>query len=217
MFCQQASRRKGGNRKGSIGTTRGTETTVRYSILIPVRTGDRVTDVVFLCTARMRYRRRLRRARYPTGRSESSTPGEFIFLSIVWAIRTTGKCFVHRLDQQREAFEDKQRDATSSTVRFFFLLFERAMRMTVFMYICTDRRRPRREVPRTRGARQETSAASIGAGPRRRRGRGRAQTSAQTRGTLRQGGTHGGVVGGEEARDARRLRRRRRRPGEMTF
>ena len=64
----------------------------------------------------MRYRRRLRRARYPTGRSESSTPGEFIFLSIVWAIRTTGKCFVHRLDQQREAFEDKQRDATSSTI-----------------------------------------------------------------------------------------------------
>ena len=123
-----------------------------------------------------------------------------------------------RLDQQREAFEDKQRDATSSTVRFFLLIFERAMRMTVFfMYTCTDRRRPRREVPRTGGARQETPAASIGAGPRRRRGRGRAQTSAQTRGTLRQRGAHGGVVGGEEARDARRLRRRRRRPGEFTF
>ena len=123
-----------------------------------------------------------------------------------------------RLDQQREAFEDKQRDATSSTVRFFLLIFERAMRMTVFyIYICTDRRRPRREVPRTRGARQETPAASIGAGPRRRRGRGRAQTSAQTRGTLRQRGAHGGVVGGEEARDARRLRRRRRHTGEFTF
>ena len=140
-----------------------------------------------------------------------------LFLIPVWAISMTGKCFVHRLDQQREAFEDKQRDATSSTVRFFLLIFERAMRMTVFMYICTDRRRPRREVPRTRGARQETSAASIGAGPRRRRGRGRAQTSAQTRGTLRQGGTHGGVVGGEEARDARRLRRRRRHTGEFIF
>ena len=37
-----------------------------------------------------------------------------------------------RLDQQREAFEDKQRDATSSTVRVFLLIFERAMRMTVF-------------------------------------------------------------------------------------
>ena len=122
-----------------------------------------------------------------------------------------------RLDQQREAFEDKQRDATSSTVRFFLLIFERAMRMTVYIYTCTDRRRPRREVPRTRGARQETPAASIGAGPRRRRGRGRAQTSAQTRGTLRQGGAHGGVVGGEEARDARRLRRRRRHPGEIIF
>ena len=84
-------------------------------------------------------------------------------------------------------------------------------------HVLHDRRRPRREVPRTRGARQETSAASIGAGPRRRRGRGRAQTSAQTRGTLRQGGAHGGVVGGEEARDARRLRRRRRHPGEIIF
>lgn len=41
-----------------------------------------------------------------------------------------------RLDQQREAFEDKQRDATSSTVRFFLLIFERAMRMTViFIYM----------------------------------------------------------------------------------
>ena len=40
-----------------------------------------------------------------------------------------------RLDQQREAFEDKQRDATSSTVRFFLLIFERAMRMTVFFLI----------------------------------------------------------------------------------
>jgi len=37
-----------------------------------------------------------------------------------------------RLDQQREAFEDKQRDATSSTVRVFLLILERAMRMTVF-------------------------------------------------------------------------------------
>ena len=39
-----------------------------------------------------------------------------LFLCIVWAIRMTGKCFVYRLDQQREAFEDKQRDATSSTI-----------------------------------------------------------------------------------------------------
>ena len=97
-----------------------------------------------------------------------------LFLIPVWAIRTTGKCFVHRLDQQREAFEDKQRDATSSTVRVFLLIFERAMRMTVFFLIykqiaddldakCRELEELDRKLQRLRSEQDRAAAAGEGA------------------------------------------------------
>ena len=79
-----------------------------------------------------------------------------------------------RLDQQREAFEDKQRDATSSTVRFFLLIFERAMRMTVLFLIykqiaddldakCRELEELDRKLQRLRSEQDRAAAAGEGA------------------------------------------------------
>ena len=103
-----------------------------------------------------------------------------------------------RLVQQRTAFEDKQVNTRTIPAFLALSLFKNhrlchcpsdCLSSPARRDVVHDRGRSRHQVPRTRGPRPKPPATQVGARPRRRRGRERAQASTEARGALLRRGT----------------------------